>query len=266
VVDEKQLLERKNEQKQICDKLTNSSNQLYAQILEERKRLQEKRDKEKTQPETVDLTGNERRAKVLKAKAASYAAELESLKEGPVFSSSLKDPLIIQEDLKEELKRNIEQYNDALNNIKGSIISLSNEIEGKQKTHEELQELYEQLGKKENEQMEVQSQNENLADENIQILEKDTNEIKQLLFEFLSENFPKPISNSNSNSSKASSQFWSLQEIIQQLITKQEEDPEDPYVLKDGHHYGPYIELLLRAKVAQVHPKDNRYIRLADFS
>jgi len=113
--------------------------------------------------------------------------------------------------------------------------------------------------------MEVQSQNNNLADENIKILEKDTNEIKQLLFEFLAEYFPKPSSNSSSTSSKAS-QYWSLQEIIQQLITKQEEDPEDPYVLKNEHHYGPYIELLLRAKVAQVHPKDNRYIRLVDFS
>jgi len=149
VEDQKQVRERKSEQKQICDKLATSCDQLYAQILEERKKLQEKREKQTAQVDTTcDLTGNERRAKVLKAKAASYAAELESLKEGPVFSSSFKDPLIIKEDLKEEQKRNIEQYNVALNNIKSSIISLSNDIEGKQKTYEELQELFEQLEKK----------------------------------------------------------------------------------------------------------------------
>ncbi len=42
-------------------------------------------------------------------------------------------------------------------------------------------------------------------------------------------------------------------------------EPHDPYITLDGSHFPPYVELLVRANIAEKHPRNSALLRLVAF-
>ncbi len=52
---------------------------------------------------------------------------------------------------------------------------------------------------------------------------------------------------------------------LQELMTRQIEQPHDPYIMLTSDHWPAYTELMLRCGVAQRHPSDDKRIKVTPF-
>lgn len=58
----------------------------------------------------------------------------------------------------------------------------------------------------------------------------------------------------------------SLRDFLEALMNRFVEQPADPWVLLTARHWPPYVELLVRAGIAERHPSDARRLRVVDFT
>ncbi|EGD78362.1 hypothetical protein PTSG_09428 [Salpingoeca rosetta] len=60
--------------------------------------------------------------------------------------------------------------------------------------------------------------------------------------------------------------FISLRQLLQELMNQCMTSPHDPYIaIDDDKHWLPYLEMLQRAGITQVHPRDQAKIKLTEF-
>lgn len=71
--------------------------------------------------------------------------------------------------------------------------------------------------------------------------------------------------NSKSTRAVSASSFLSLEAILETLMTKCLETPNDAYIDQDETLWPPYIEMLLRSGMVQRHPTDIRRLRLTPY-
>ncbi|XP_054253527.1 centromere protein K [Indicator indicator] len=102
----------------------------------------------------------------------------------------------------------------------------------------------------------------------MQTLKEHKEKLSTALAEFIEEHFPLPENRKarNKKSSKEPDvELISLQEILENLISKLLTTPHEPYVTINDSFWPPYIEMLLRYGIARRHPEDANRMRLEAF-
>ena len=59
--------------------------------------------------------------------------------------------------------------------------------------------------------------------------------------------------------------YLSLNDFLEDLMNAATSRALDPYIVLTAAHWPPYVELILRAGIGILHPKDHTRMRLQDF-
>ncbi|XP_062578610.1 centromere protein K-like [Saccostrea cucullata] len=102
---------------------------------------------------------------------------------------------------------------------------------------------------------------------------KQGKELRGSLGAFINKHFPMPtkevVSEARkklrSSDRKSEENLVSLKSILEDLVNKCMEDPNDPYIDVDDSIWPPYVELLLRCQIVTRHPDNNAKIKLVPF-
>lgn len=97
--------------------------------------------------------------------------------------------------------------------------------------------------------------------------------LRNSLGAFINEHFPLPSEEVVSEARKrlrgserkSTENLASLKSILEDLVNKCMEDPNDPYIDVDDSIWPPYVELLLRCQIVTRHPDNNKQIKLIPF-
>lgn len=101
---------------------------------------------------------------------------------------------------------------------------------------------------------------------------KQGKEMRTSLGTFINKHFPLPTQEVvnearrklRSSESNCTENLSSLKSILEDLVNKCMEDPNDPYIDVDSI-WSPYVELLLRCQIVTRHPDNNAKIKLVPF-
>lgn len=107
----------------------------------------------------------------------------------------------------------------------------------------------------------------------IKTAKKEGKGLRNSLGTFINKHFPLPTEEAVSEARKrlrsserrSTENLSSLKSILEDLVNKCMEDPNDPYIDVDDSIWPPYVELLLRCQIVTRHPDNNKQIKLIPF-
>lgn len=109
--------------------------------------------------------------------------------------------------------------------------------------------------------------------ESIRAAEKRYNHLMQELMTFVNKHYPLPSPPDLAQAKRKlrNKRQWSLtdllpfKDILQELMNKCVEEPDNPYVTLDDRYWPPYVEVLLRCNLALRHPEAINKIKMVPF-
>lgn len=211
------------------------------------------------------------------------AQEKESLLIGfrKVYEDS--EPLILPDDtsfqqmlLIDDLEKNVAEMNDTLAWVKAQRQHIRDNIDREAKLLKEREDIQDRLRERMDE---VQAEgtkrpaNESL----IRALKKKearvmkySQKMMEYLRQFTEEHFP-PLEPEDILKWKRKRSFVSgedvfpLLDILEHLMNRSVEAPNDPYIVIDDRYWPPYLQLLVRVGIAQRHPEDDNRVKITPF-
>jgi len=229
-------------------------------------------------PPTRDPSGIPLKSRITQAQELNLTSAIEQLK-GDHSRPSLEQweqgqHHITKTELLEEMYRLNDELEESFEYMQHTLQKETEHLKKQQKFLEErmmLNQGIQDLLQRKNSQT-VSKSKEQLRDK-ISTLEDSNQQLSMMLIAFLDEYYPIPdLSDASKKEKKrkvGSGDMFpeaglSLKELLKQIIEKSQLE-DDPYVkLNAEEHHEPYVELLLRAGIAQKHPQDNLCIKLVN--
>lgn len=221
-------------------------------------------------------------AAVLQEKERLLKAHIEQLNHGISDTSDVlpSDSPVLHALLSEELKTDEEQLRQTLSMLRSQRSELQQQIESEtelKREFEHLRSLFEeQLANTENVPRPQVSSSQALATATVkcsQLKQQYKTRLDQMVtfvrkyFPPLSDDDVKQWQKMHSKSARRidASSFLSLEIILESLMNKSLETPNEPYIDIDDTLWPPYVEMLLRSGIVLHHPRDVNRIRLTPY-
>ena len=176
--------------------------------------------------------------------------------------------------LESELEKSLKELQETHTFTNSQLVELQHELNHESEINKQLKSILESVKLKlENNSLQSKETNKELAAK-IEDVRKTFDYIRKNLVAFIKQHFPLPSTESVNEAKKklrSSGQkivcenLMPLKEILELLLDKSLEDPNDAYITMDDGFWPPYVELLLRCKIVVRHKDDEQRIRLVSF-
>lgn len=218
-------------------------------------------------------------SELTKIKEKHIIAEIELLKSGKSVISNIPAESR-REILQSELESGLAELQETLSFVRSQHKELKADIEREEETNKQLNSVSEALQKR-HQQLEEEAGDTNSVEkckqelqEKIDKAEEYMKSCKKKLGSFIGKHFPLPSEQIFNDVKKklrsadikmTRSNTLTLKKILEELISKCIDDPNDSYVTIDHRYWPPYVELLLRCHIVLRHPDDPQRIKLVPF-
>ncbi|KAK3090259.1 hypothetical protein FSP39_010478 [Pinctada imbricata] len=180
----------------------------------------------------------------------------------------------ILESLRCELESSLTELKETLSFTKSQCHELQSEVDQETQINQQLKSVVESVKKK----LETDSSDGDDTQKELQEKISEANQtfqyLRKNLVAFIKQHFPLPSQETLSEAKKklrsadysaAREDLFSMKEILELLLNKSLEDPNDPFITIDHQFWPPYVELLLRSKIVVRHKDDEKRIKLVSF-
>lgn len=176
----------------------------------------------------------------------------------------------------EEYEKSLEELQLTLSAIRSQRRVLAADVEKEKDVKEKLEKVQSALSEKLQEQATRKDSTESYKiqlEHRLKNAKKQGKELRNNLATFINKHFPLPteeVANEARKRLRSSDRtsvesLSSLKSILEDLVNKCMEDPNDPYIDIDDSIWPPYVELLLRCQIVTRHPENNAKLKLIPF-
>jgi len=211
---------------------------------------------------------------ILEEKEKSLHAAILQQQKGVIYDPDIHSETVMNIVYQKEVARVLKELDETILEIKRSINEQNILLEKEQEFYKEQLQINSALQHKlEEKEKHIPTSNKEIFLKNkVQEYNNTNTSLVKDLSKFLGTHFPaielelpKRKQNNKSNDDNEENIIYNLANMLQELMNLSVSKPHDPYVRLTKEHYAPYIELLLRAQIAEKHPTNSELIRLIPF-